>query len=144
MFTIGAFEGLGVGLPDGEGVIGGLVGAWLPVGLSVGLGPLFVGASVGAGLKHLSEVIPKQASPGMLHPNPEGQASASQQFSSASADVAPQKNLLKMGDLVGLAVVGATVVGETVGVAVVGGVDGDLVSPAPIGLEVASAVEHSA
>lgn len=60
------------------------VGATLLVGLSVGCGPLSVGVSVGEELTHLSVLIPKHDSSGLLHPLPEGQGSAVIQLASAS------------------------------------------------------------
>lgn len=100
MFTTGDFEGWAVGENCGALLLVGLsVGDELIVGEEEGLGPGPVGASVGAGLKHLSVLIPKHAPE--LHPDPEGQGSAVMQFNSASWYVSPQKYLLKMGDLEG-------------------------------------------
>lgn len=78
------------------------------MGFGVGLsdGGAVVGLRVGSLLKHFSVLMPKHDSPGRLQPCPVGQGSASQQFSSASWYVSPQKNLLKTGDLVGLSVTG--------------------------------------
>lgn len=56
VFAVGASVGadvVGFGL-----TVGGNVGAGLPVGSSVGCGPEFVGASVGAGLRHRGRLMP--------------------------------------------------------------------------------------
>jgi hypothetical protein len=54
------------------------------VGMADGLGPATVGASVGAELRQLSTPMPKHCSPA-LEQVPKGQASAVQQFASATS-----------------------------------------------------------
>ena len=65
-------------------VDGEAVGEGETVGLADGLGPATVGASVGAELRQLSTLMPKHCSPA-LEQVPEGQASAVQQFASATS-----------------------------------------------------------
>lgn len=68
-----------VGMMD---VDGNTLGRDEMVGLTEGCGPAIVGGVVGAGLTHLSALMPKHCSSGLEH-DPEAQASAVQQLASA-------------------------------------------------------------